>query len=1526
MANTTSTDSVRQFDTLVSPLEAADEPSWFTLATPQERRRLLEVQKRGRASRLHAMRSFSGIQSLYDYCLTELGNLDVDTVTASTLYDIQHRHSTDELYPTYLNGMLAKSDLREALDEAYGPTLQEESTLAALKGHVAKDGLLLLEWLIGAFALGSAEFNEKGPFVGTELTVVASLQLLGTLQLPEIILVGPDNDESICVAFVPGHPVHPVKQYSSRSHFLACLRKELLDASFQRFFCRFVPVRRRSRLLAACLNRASILALPLKAEPLKQGLRHHLYEHRVARLLDDARWLIPTSAKAAATLQIHCPDIAVALQQHLIMGAGPVLSVGEENEGQIPSDWMCPMHLVKTGSASYRRWLPDLSVYRLSAAQVPNAKADAKGLFETATDKVIQINQDFYQVEQRNDAWYLLHPTCNDLYSPRLYHNGAGAWRHRFEQPGRWGRVSLLRRLGPVSAGLDDQQLLQIGRISGVSNTTLRQVHVKGEPAPALLVYLLERARIHDEVEGVLALVAEGLPVPAGYDVPLLRAYYQIKTEQGTGRSRPRRSGDQTPAPCDDQAQATCPATIALVYLSWRLRLSRALFAHRFELAQVPTDAGARELRRRYPHLPLAVAQRLLDDNRSDLNVPLLPATTLPLDFAQQARDSAQDARLAAAMEGFTQRSLLNNDTFTLAFHLLEYLDGWIPGTALLLRNGGRFGDLLAELGTTDVDTPTVYRDDEEGWYAVGRDQTLLTQDMTEYGFYRALLYALGAPLRTALGFGLNEPERLHQRLTELALTRPSRARLLLNLPIESTWLTPSPAGVASSPARAADEAPLEREPAVDRLARLYTRGQLVFFGSDAEIYLNYLLQHNQPIGPRITQLESERALLVSTLSQWVAQAATAAARQARETTVRDLLHAWESHIGQRQDGLHLGNHLIGEVPPLPVSLPAVVSLHVADLQQISHLPALLERLPNLRRLELINLPLTQLPALGTLQHLRLLNLSRTRIAPSALSVLGNLRCLHTLIMNDVELFSFNWTHQNMQRMLAGGSLHTLTLQNSRLSFGEGVFAVLARSPSLQMLNLTYNLITLRDQDVTDMAGLVNLRVLDLSGNPLWRPPVLTRLQALEELDLSGTDLTQWPTGLERLPNISSADLRYLAITQVPDGAGRTRGLRMSSEHLEPAVRQQFEADMNAVGNVYSDSEESMDEDSDGQSPPQVPSPASFRTASALNDAPRLFDGFNDEELGYARQLLDDGNSFAAEFFALLLRIDVGAEARIPETRIRQRIQALIRSVFNPRMRTALYKHAQQAATCVDRDALVFSEMENLYHADQAIAKAVDEQSAAELITLGTNSWRLVRLREHLTFNTRRWRQLGHTVEYAEIELYYRIALTDRLHLRDQPRTQVFTAYTDWVTPAMLDEAYTYVTRRDDAAWSEYLNAQPFWRLFIDQAYVSRIGPINQWQTQLGDALDEAESNTAGFATTSLTDSEQQRLRQLLVDSGQLGHFAALPAVLRLSNVEVNGISPYNQAYAALVAMVERARLALTREILEAPVPGPSWR
>jgi Leucine-rich repeat (LRR) protein len=112
------------------------------------------------------------------------------------------------------------------------------------------------------------------------------------------------------------------------------------------------------------------------------------------------------------------------------------------------------------------------------------------------------------------------------------------------------------------------------------------------------------------------------------------------------------------------------------------------------------------------------------------------------------------------------------------------------------------------------------------------------------------------------------------------------------------------------------------------------------------------------------------------------------------------------------------------------------------------------------------------------------------------------------------------------------------------------------------------------------MAGLVNLRVLDLSGNPLWRPPVLTRLQALEELDLSGTDLTQWPTGLERLPNISSADLRYLAITQVPDGAGRTRGLRMSSEHLEPAVRQQFEADMNAVGNVYSDSEESMDEDS----------------------------------------------------------------------------------------------------------------------------------------------------------------------------------------------------------------------------------------------------------------------------------------------------------------------------------------------------------
>ena len=104
--------------------------------------------------------------------------------------------------------------------------------------------------------------------------------------------------------------------------------------------------------------------------------------------------------------------------------------------------------------------------------------------------------------------------------------------------PSAGKRLSLLRRMGPLAAGFDDAHLLELGRVSGADNSSLRQMYLRDRPAPALLVHVLQRARIQDQVTRSMALIAQGLAVPAIDDVPQLQAFYQavaVYLGQGTG-------------------------------------------------------------------------------------------------------------------------------------------------------------------------------------------------------------------------------------------------------------------------------------------------------------------------------------------------------------------------------------------------------------------------------------------------------------------------------------------------------------------------------------------------------------------------------------------------------------------------------------------------------------------------------------------------------------------------------------------------------------------------------------------------------------------------------------------------------------------------------------------------------------------------------------------------------------------------------------------------------------------------------
>ncbi|MFK0089944.1 NEL-type E3 ubiquitin ligase domain-containing protein [Pseudomonas sp. NPDC090755] len=1535
MPNTQPDPIVRHFDTLFSPLETQEEPAWLQRATAEQRRRLQEHQKAGRQARAQAMQAFSTLLSLYDFARSSLSTAVRATFTPADFLNINedlqlspgYQEHTDRSYRHYLKPLVESTALCTAKQQAYLATLREEATIATIKGDVGKEGRTILKWILEAFDSGSPEFDQKGPVVNAMLTQVSALRLGAAVDLDQIIVFGPDLDDAPCIAYVPGHPRHPLKQYKGRTAFFASLRRDWQRPDFQAFMRRFIPLSQQQWVFAKWRDPDGLLALPMACIPLAQGLRPYVSERMTKRLLDDASYLLPENDAQAQALNNLDASFASMIEEHLMVGAGVGIRSGEEEEGLPPSDWVTPLHPVKLSNQVNIRWRADLSAYQWHLAG-DAGEPDARGLHHVGSEKAIRINDAFYQVrEDAQGRWRIHMPNDAQAFTPTLYHNGAGAWHHCLEQPECWGRLALLRRLGPLTRDISDERLLLLARVSGVTNAQLRRVYQLDQPAPALLQYALARERARNEAALAVDLLKLGKPLPAGYETPVVMSFREVVKARRIRRA----ADDPTPPPVpQEQCDTSCNAPPADLFTRWFARLSSSIIEHRFELAQIVPDVTVQELRRRFPDMPLLMAQQFLDHNRHYIANELSMGAPLPEPALEQALEEADRGRLAQALDGLMQPYSDHQDTWILAVRLLEFLPGWPPGTSLLLRDGGRFGLPLASLGATDVDTTSIYLDEDEGWYTVG-DQVLLAQDRSEYGFYRSLLYALSSHQLTLLGFGQNEPERLHQRLRELATTRPMRAALLLDLPVRRRWLVaPATEAAYRAPNALASDRLLDQEPIQYRLRRLLSFAESTYaFTPRTRIvddFIAELIRRDVSISELTRQLEDERVLLHETFDNWVAQATAENARHARRRATRTLLAGWEARIALRQHSVRLDDELLDELPPLPVQLPAVNQLIVRNLQ-ITQVPeALLSNLPNLQVLDLSNLPLQALPPnVGGLQRLHRLELSQTRLTPGALTPLASLPRLEHLSLNDIETLN-NWTADEMAYICAVQTLRSLEISGSSTQFGPGVFARLASLPLLHTLELSSNHITLTPQDIQDLAGLVSLRRLNLADNPLDLAPDVSRMLALEELDLSGglTALTQWPVGLERLPRIHCVNLRRTAINDVPVGAGAIHGLRMPWGLLPEPVRARFLRERQAAGVVIDELDSESESDGhtsaeESEERPITPEP-SWQTRMET-----LLVGMSTTERDQASQLISGTQPARVEFFSLLLRIHRSRQARDIGAVMLQRLQAVIRGALSIQLRDALYEAAGEAVTCADRDALVFSKLETLAEADRALQDHTDESATAALLALGTSHWRALRLAEHVASNVTAWQQRGHAIEYSELELYFRIALASRLGLRNQPVTQVYTSYTTWVTQAMLDAGEAAVLADQANLLPGYLLAQPYWQRYLRYAHAPRLAAIHCWRERIGEFLDAISS--ADELPPALNEGEQHYLHQVLVNSGRLRPLETVLPDLRLNDEQVRA------AYAALQRLVDQAELDLTRDILlsqanpaNEPQPGPSRR
>ncbi|MEN5302365.1 leucine-rich repeat domain-containing protein [Pseudomonas sp. TWI628] len=231
-------------------------------------------------------------------------------------------------------------------------------------------------------------------------------------------------------------------------------------------------------------------------------------------------------------------DRHLALQHLETVGLNLALIGGLATASQLvpkllKSPLLARLEEVRCSDSRYRLWQPDLEAYRSPQTLPEGLQPNAQGQYLHEGSHYLRMDGQLYQ--HRFDAdiqqWRIVHPDAADAYQPPLEHNGQGAWRATHEQPQAWPFAVLAKRLGEAYAAYTPEQLELAGRICGVDAARLRQVHLEGQPAPALMLDTLKRIATGTRGE---PLQGEAL-VQQHREWPLVRALEQlIAPLQGT--------------------------------------------------------------------------------------------------------------------------------------------------------------------------------------------------------------------------------------------------------------------------------------------------------------------------------------------------------------------------------------------------------------------------------------------------------------------------------------------------------------------------------------------------------------------------------------------------------------------------------------------------------------------------------------------------------------------------------------------------------------------------------------------------------------------------------------------------------------------------------------------------------------------------------------------------------------------------------------------------------------------------------
>lgn len=444
----------------------------------------------------------------------------------------------------------------------------------------------------------------------------------------------------------------------------------------------------------------------------------------------------------------------------------------------------------------------DLSGYESPVTLPADIKPNAQGQYVHAGKTYIRQSGKLYEktFDESSQRWRIQHPTDPDAYQPSLAHNGAGAWRHTLERPLDWDRLTLLRRLGPVTEGFSDEQLLKIADLSGTRDATLRHMHLDNLPPPAPLADTLRLFRADQDVGQVIEQVSTGQAVNGRYlySLPLLtemprwpmgrvlevfdepsltgpvqryggeRLYHGVKRKAPIRISRADVLSSRLPAhilAALDEAEIVGmlggegarvrenrPQELRNQLADYARTRQPALFDSLYTGTEAPSPTVAK-LQRLHPGLSEHAAQSVLAEADAEQLDRLHRTGRVPLAMQEHIRWQLREGRMGRAFAGLHMENLTCADSKRLALHTLGKLRGWSDQLRLEVRDGDINGALLDGIGS-DTAAQRKYLVKLGPQYQAYNERGETLNSLPRHGdnFYASLMHALPDQARQALG------------------------------------------------------------------------------------------------------------------------------------------------------------------------------------------------------------------------------------------------------------------------------------------------------------------------------------------------------------------------------------------------------------------------------------------------------------------------------------------------------------------------------------------------------------------------------------------------------------------------------------------------------------------------------------------------------------------------------------------------------------------------------------------------------